>query len=108
MGKDASCNYSGTTVHYCDYGLYCATTGGPGVCRVAKKIGDSCGGAWDSSCGFGNTCRDLKCQVGAAKGMSCGGGAADLQCASWNCDGGMCTDPYVQLAIPLLCSGAAG
>ena len=103
VGKDAPCNYDGSTRRLCDYGLYCPFTGVPSTCKAARPSGSSCSGGSDPSCGWGNRCDGSNhCAPGLPMGSSCGG---DLQCASWGCSGSRCTDPNVQMAIPSTCSG---
>jgi hypothetical protein len=107
VGKDAPCSYTGTTRPYCSAGLYCPYTGSPSTCRVAKALGTACSGTSDVACGFGRSCSSAgsggyKCTEGLPAGASC---SSNLQCASWGCDGGHCTDPNVHLANSALCNG---
>ena len=102
VGKGAPCNYDGSVRGFCDNGLYCPYTGGPATCKTAKPLGGSCSGADDVSCGFGNQCQLGHCAPGLPKGSSCSG---PLECASWNCAGGRCTDPDVTIASSATCNG---
>jgi hypothetical protein len=103
VGKGAACNYFGVSPRLCDKNLYCDfTTGAIPTCKDATPLGGSCFGVDDQSCGLGNTCKAGKCAVGAAVGASC---TRDLECASWSCSVGKCTDPNVTLASKGLCSG---
>ncbi len=101
VGAGASCTYFGATIRYCDTGLYCDFSGAP-VCKKATPIGGTCFGVDDTSCGIGNTCRAGKCAKGLAPGASC---TRDLECASWECSLGKCTDPNVTVANKFLCAG---
>ena len=103
VGKDASCNYDGSTIHFCDYGLYCSPS--TNTCREAKGAGTGCtGGPSDPSCGFGNTCSSGHCAPGAGDGASC---FQDLECASWNCSSSFtCTDPNFEVATSSTCNGS--
>jgi hypothetical protein len=104
VGKDQPCNYEGAVKHFCDYGLYCPFTGGATKCLAAKSLGSGgCSGGSDPSCGWGNRCDGTNhCAPGLPMGSSCSG---DLQCASWGCTSGKCTDPNVQMAVPTTCGG---
>lgn len=104
VGKDATCNYDGDVIHFCDAGLYCSSSSN--TCRPAKGTGAGCGGTWDPSCGFGNTCDYTNhCAPGAPMGTSCTSG---LECASWSCASYptyACTDPNVEVATKATCTG---
>jgi hypothetical protein len=103
VAKGAACNYFGISPKLCDKGLYCDfTTGAVPTCKNATPLGAACFGIDDQSCGLGNTCKAGKCAVGAPAGASC---TRDLECASWSCSVGKCTDPNVTLASKALCSG---
>ncbi|MGZ3421104.1 MAG: hypothetical protein ACXVEE_24735 [Polyangiales bacterium] len=102
--KGASCNYFGISPRICDTGLFCDyTTGAIPICKDATPLGGSCFGIDDQSCGLGNTCKSGKCAVGAPVGTTC---TRDMECASWSCSVGKCTDPNVTLASKAFCSGA--
>lgn len=104
VGKDATCNLDGTSIHFCDQGLYCSPS--TGVCRTQKPTGAACSGSYDTSCGFGNTCDwGNHCAPGAPMGASCSRG---LECASWQCGSFpsyTCTDPNVEIATNGTCKG---
>ena len=103
-GKDAPCNYDGPVYHLCDYGFYCSFSTPGSKCQPAKGIGSGgCFGGSDPSCGWGNRCDSSNhCAPGLPMGSSCSG---DLQCASWSCNSGRCTDPNVEMAIATTCGG---
>jgi hypothetical protein len=98
VGAGAACNYFGASIHWCDVGLTCDVIGGK--CVKATPIGGSCFGPDDTACGIGNTCKSGKCAVGAAPGSSC---VRDLECASWDCQLGKCTDIRVTVPNKALC-----
>lgn len=101
--KGSACNYFGVSPKICDKGLYCDfTTGAVPTCKNATPLGGSCFGIDDQSCGLGNTCKAGHCAVGAPASASC---TRDMECASWSCSVGKCTDPNVTLASKALCSG---
>lgn len=100
VGVGASCNYFGATIRWCDRGLTCDTFGGK--CITATPIGGTCFGADDTACGIGNACKSGKCAVGSAPGASC---IRDLECASWDCQFGKCTDIRVTIPSKALCGG---
>jgi len=100
VGSGQSCNYFGAAVRWCDRGLTCDTS--VSRCITATPIGGGCFGADDTSCGIGNTCRGGKCAVGAAPGASC---TRDLECGSWECDYGTCTDIRYMVPNKIFCSG---
>ena len=103
-GKDQPCNYDGPSYHLCDYGFYCSFSTPGSKCQSAKSIGSGgCFGSNDPSCGWGNRCDGSNhCAPGLPMGSSC---SADLQCASWSCNTGRCTDPNVEMAIATTCGG---
>jgi hypothetical protein len=103
VGKGAACSYFGISPRLCDKNLYCDfTSGSIPTCKDATPLGGSCFGIDDQSCGLGNTCKAGKCAVGAPSGASC---TRDLECASWSCSVGKCTDPNVTYASKAFCSG---
>lgn len=103
-GVGSLCNYTGSTVRYCDKGLYC-DAGGSGTCKVAKKTGDACLGPGDLSCGLeGNVCKDLKCQPGLPGGAAC---STYDECSSLTCDAGKCGSVTIGMATPEVCNGAS-
>jgi len=99
----ASCNYFGAAAKYCDYGMTCDyVSGGAPTCKKATPVGGSCFGTSDTSCGLGYVCKSGKCAVGAGNGASC---IYDLECASWSCTLGKCTDPNFEMANKSFCYG---
>lgn len=100
VGPGQTCNYFGAAIRWCDRTLTCDTS--TARCVAATPIGGTCFGADDTSCGIGNSCRAGKCALGAAPGASC---TRDLECASWECSFGKCTDIRYTVASKILCSG---
>src|SRR5262249_52381117 len=49
------CNYTGSTIRYCDVGSYCDASG-DATCKKAQPLGSSCTGPDDLSCGMFNVC----------------------------------------------------
>ena len=80
----------------CDYTL------SPHTCKPVTPLGAACSGTTDTSCGLGNTCRGATCAPGAKRGAAC---VYDLECASWSCSFGLCTDPNIEVATPFTCNG---
>lgn len=106
VGNGEWCGWTGATASSCDEGLFCDSADGKsGICRPARAPGSSCAGVDDASCGYLYTCRDAKCVAGAAKGAMC---TRPLECASWSCVEGTCTDPYLRMAGPWLCGVSVG
>ena len=105
VGKGAGCNYAGAVIHYCDLGLHCDVTSTTPTCATDSAIGAACDGPDDASCGWGNVCKSNKCAVGLAPGATC---TLNTECASWYCNAGKCSDSNTTLAVPFICSGAAG
>lgn len=102
----AACNYTGSTIRYCQKGLFC-DVGGPGAatCKVAKKTGEACAGPGDLSCGVeGNVCKDGKCQPGLPGGATC---SSFDECASLTCDAGACGKPTFPMATAEVCNGTS-
>ncbi len=102
VGLGQACNYFTSAPRWCDNGLTCDFSNGAGVCVKATPLGGACFGSDDTSCGFGYVCTSGKCAVGRPVGQTC---EQDLQCASWDCSGGKCTDSMVSAAVPYLCGG---
>ncbi len=103
VGASERCNYFGSTIRYCrGSSLYCDYTVASPVCHAATALGGTCSGGLDASCGFGNTCKSGHCAVGAPSGTACAG---DLECASWSCQTGKCSDPYVEFGTATYCAG---
>lgn len=104
VGKGAGCNFTGKVIHYCDSGLYCDTTSTTPTCLPEKALGAACDGVDDLSCGYTHACVSGTCQKGLPVGAACDSASA-IQCASWQCTSGKCTDPNVRLADPSVCGG---
>ncbi len=104
VGKGAGCNFTGRVIHYCDAGLFCDTTSTTPTCLPEKPLGSACDGTDDLSCGYLHACVGGTCQKGLPAGAACDASAA-IQCASWTCTGGKCTDPNVSLADASVCGG---
>ncbi len=103
VGKGEGCNYTGTTVRYCDTGLYCDITSPTSVCRDAKKLGESCFGADDYSCGIGFHCDATnKCAALSPEGATC---MRNEECASYECTGGKCTKGTDPVVSSWMCNG---
>lgn len=103
VGKGEGCNYTGTTVRYCDTGLYCDITTPTATCKDAKKLGDACFGADDYSCGIGFHCDATnKCAPLAAEGATC---MRNEECASYECSGGKCTKGTDPIVSSWMCNG---
>jgi len=100
VGSGQTCNYFGAAVRLCDRTLTCSPS--TNRCVAATPIGGTCFGADDTSCGIGNTCKLGKCAIGAPPGATC---ARDLECASWECQLGTCTDIRQPVANRWLCQG---
>lgn len=105
VGKDQPCNFYGSTVRYCDAGLYCDLASTTPTCKTARALGDACDGADDFSCGYENVCKDNKCIKGAPEGTACATGA---ECASFQCEGGKCTATTFPAVSSWICTGAGG
>lgn len=95
------CNYFGATIRWCDKGLTCDTSSsGVSSCIKATPVGGSCFGPDDTACGIGFSCKGGKCAEGSPPGVSC---TRDLECASWSCSAGKCTDLRQQIASKAFC-----
>lgn len=102
VGKDQPCNFYGSTVRYCDTGLYCDLTSTSPTCQTAKALGAACDGVDDFSCGIGASCTMNKCTALAAAGATC---ARNEECASYSCVDSKCTKPENGAVSPWLCGG---
>ena len=95
------CSYFGATIRWCDKGLTCDTSAsGVSTCVTATPVGGACFGPDDTACGIGFSCRGGKCATGSAPGATC---TRDLECASWSCSGGRCTDLRQKIASKAFC-----
>ncbi len=91
VGKDAACNWTGTTAHYCNAGLYCDLSTTTSTCKEQKALGAACSGDMDASCGS-NACKDMKCTARLPEGSAC---TTWNDCASFDCGtDGKCTKLY--------------
>jgi hypothetical protein len=102
VGKDQPCNFYGSTVRYCDTGLYCDLTSSTTTCKTAKALGAACDGPDDFSCGNGAGCRMNKCALLGAAGATC---ARNEDCASYVCDTGKCTKAANPVVSSFMCTG---
>ena len=102
VGKDQGCNYTGTTVRYCETGLYCDVTSPTSTCKPSKALGAMCLGPDDYSCGFNARCADSKCAPLAAAGATCG---ANEECLSYKCTTGVCEKAESAVVSPYICNG---
>ncbi len=102
VGVGAPCNLAGSKVNLCDAGLTCDLTSFTPTCKKAIPVGGACSGPDSLECGLGYTCTGGKCAVGKGKGAKC---TRDLECASWGCNVGTCSDPNATLASPYVCKG---
>jgi len=102
VAKGEGCNYLGSTIRYCDTGLYCDVTSPTSTCQPALKTGEACDGPDDPACGLYNYCKDNKCAPGLASGVTCG---TNPECASYVCKGGTCTDPSITVVSSYICTG---
>ncbi len=103
VGAGSPCNYYGSTIRYCDFGLYCDVSATTPTCKPAKALGEACDGVDDFTCGYDRTCKDGKCAPGLPGGSDC---THDLECTSWSCQAGKCTVTDNSLATASLCSGS--
>jgi len=84
----------------CSDGLYC--TFPENTCKAATPIGGACSGSMDQSCGFGRYCSSMKC----VEGLPPGSGCSDwIQCSSWQCVAGKCSEPAQPVANTTVCGG---
>jgi hypothetical protein len=102
VGMGAPCNYTGTTIRYCDTDLYCDVTSAMSTCKTQKKLGEACGGPDDYSCGFTARCTEGKCTSLGAEGAAC---MNNEECISYECDGGKCNKPTNPVVSSWMCNG---
>lgn len=102
VGKDQGCNYTGSTVRYCDTGLYCDVTTPMSTCKTKKPLGAACAGPDDSSCGFEAKCADGKCTALGAAGADC---SVNEDCVSYMCTSGKCEKATNSVVSPYICNG---
>jgi hypothetical protein len=102
VGKDQACNFYGSTVRYCDTGLYCDLTSTTPTCKTAKTLGATCDGPDDFSCGIGASCNMNKCTALAGEGATC---TRNEECASYSCVSSKCTKPDNAIVSAWLCGG---
>lgn len=102
VGKDQGCNYTGTTVRYCETGLYCDVTSPTSTCKPSKALGAACLGTDDYSCGLEARCIDSKCTALRATGSMC---AINEDCLSYKCTTGTCEAGEGNVVSPYICNG---
>jgi hypothetical protein len=103
VGEGQPCSYFGAAVRFCDKGLTCATdASGINTCIKSTPVGGACFGVDDTACGIGFACAANKCAPGLAPGAAC---TKDLECASWSCQSGKCTDIRQFIASKPFCGG---
>jgi len=105
VAKDQPCNFYGSTIRYCDDGLFCDLTATTPTCQPAKALGAACDGPDDFSCGWDNVCKENKCTKGAPGGSTC---TVNADCASFQCTTGKCTDTTNPAVSSFICDGTAG
>jgi hypothetical protein len=96
------CNFTGSTIRYCDVGSYCDLADPSPTCKKALPLGSACSSPDDLSCGMYNVCKDGKCAVGAKGGTACSSGS---ECASYTCTMGMCTSIEQVPVDESICAG---
>jgi hypothetical protein len=102
VSEGSPCNYTGSTIRYCDHGFYCDIADPMPTCKKAKALGDTCTGPDDYSCGLFNVCKDGKCAAGLPGGAACTDGS---ECASYTCTMGQCTSEKQQAVDNGVCNG---
>ncbi len=102
VAEGKPCNYTGTTIRYCDVGLYCDYGVSPAVCKKSRAAGESCPGGQDPSCGYDHVCVGGKCALGKPGGSDC---TDATECGSWACEGGKCDSTTFPLATSETCNG---
>ena len=101
VAEGAGCNFTGKEVRYCDRGFYCDTSSTTPTCTKQRALGDACDSPDDLSCGYDRVCSAGKCADGLPAGKTC---TTNMECASWYCNAGKCSDSNVELADPSICS----
>lgn len=96
------CNFTGSTIRYCDVGSYCDLADPSPTCKKALPLGSPCTSPDDLSCGMFNVCKDGKCAPGAKGGTPCSAGS---ECASYSCSMGACTSPDEVAVDASICGG---
>lgn len=104
VGAGSPCNFYGSTIRYCDFGLYCDLAAETPVCKPEKKLGAPCDGPDDFSCGYERTCKGGACAPGLPPGSPC---TSDLECTTWSCQAGKCAANDTTLANEWVCTGSA-
>jgi hypothetical protein len=102
VGKGEGCNFAGSTVRYCDTGLYCDITSPTSTCKAITPLGGMCAGADDYSCGYTAKCADGKCTALGAEGAMC---SINEDCMSYECTMGKCTKGTNSVVSPFICNG---
>ncbi|MGZ3416350.1 MAG: hypothetical protein ACXVEF_19600 [Polyangiales bacterium] len=96
------CNYTGSTIRYCDVGSYCDSADPSPTCKKALPIGADCAGPDDLSCGMFNVCKDNKCAKGLPSGAAC---TDNLECASYSCVMSTCASSDQTAVDKGICTG---
>lgn len=100
------CNFTGSTLRYCEDGFYCDLTGATSACKKELAPGAECTSTNYIACGYSHTCVDGKCGDGLPAGAAC---AADHECSSWACRTGVCNPVlYPQVDKGLCNAGTSG
>jgi hypothetical protein len=105
VGSGEPCNYYGSTVRYCDTGLYCDLTSPSATCKPVRNLGDACDGPDDLSCGLSNACKDSKCAAKLGAGETC---TSNDECTSFECAMGACTSNTFPVVSAWMCNGSGG
>ncbi len=87
VAEGATCNFVGSTLRYCDDGLYCDFSTSMAACRKELATGAACTSTNYIACGYSATCVDGKCGAGLPEGAAC---AENSECSSWTCAMGKC------------------
>ncbi|MBK7396037.1 MAG: hypothetical protein IPJ34_06950 [Myxococcales bacterium] len=103
VAEGAPCSFTGSQLRYCDEGFYCDLTGGTAACRKQLAEGAACSTSNYVACGYSRTCVVDKCGAGLAGGAKC---TDAVECASWNCNAGVCNSVFYQQVEASLCNGA--
>lgn len=98
----STCNFTGSTLRYCDEGLYCDLTGATAECKPQLAEGAACSSSNYIACGYSHTCVADKCGTGLAGGETC---ATGPECSSWTCTDGKCNSVLYPMVDKGLCNG---
>jgi hypothetical protein len=100
--EGSTCNFSGSSLKFCQDGYYCDLTGSMAACKKELAAGAACSSANYIACGYSSTCVDGKCGAGLGAGEACTDGG---QCSSWTCREGKCTTTLYNRVDKGLCNG---